>query len=63
MPTQTPTPAVTIIGSRNITTTEYNALRTIAELFHNAGWVLRSGGAHGSDSTINDFSRVEIIIP
>lgn len=54
---------ITIIGSREITEEERNDLYNIAKSYHDKGYTLRSGGAEGSDSVINSFENVEIIIP
>lgn len=54
---------ITIIGSRNISQQEYNALKLIATKLHDEGYILRSGGADGSDSSINHLANIEIYIP
>jgi hypothetical protein len=54
---------ITIIGSRNITELELDVLRQLADKFHAMGYILRSGGANGSDSAINHLENVQIIIP
>ena len=54
---------LTVIGSRNITKEEEERLFKLAKLYHDRGYTLRSGGAAGADSIINQFKNVEIIIP
>ena len=54
---------VTIIGSRSITVQEENILKEIAQKYHNLGYILRSGGANGADSIVNEFENKEIYIP
>jgi len=54
---------ITIIGSREISDEERLNLETIAYKYAKAGYTLRSGGADGSDSVVNPFHDVEIIIP
>jgi len=53
----------TIIGSRHITNQEKELLEQISFNLIRKGYVLRSGGADGSDSVVNYFNNVEIIIP
>jgi hypothetical protein len=53
----------TIIGSRTITNNEKSLLSLIALKLSNKGYILRSGGADGSDSVVNVFYNVEIFIP
>ena len=54
---------ITIIGSRNITDAEFFTLQKMASSLHGMGYTLRSGGADGSDSSINHLANVEIYIP
>lgn len=54
---------ITVIGSRNITEKEKERLYKLAKVYHDRGYTLRSGGAHGADSIVNEFQNVEIIIP
>jgi hypothetical protein len=53
----------TIIGSREITGQEFLKLQKIAEFLHNNGFILRSGGAEGSDSTIMHLKNIEVFLP
>lgn len=53
----------TIIGSRNITKTEFQTLKEIAEFLHNKDFILRSGGADGADSSIMHLKNIEVFIP
>ena len=63
----------TLIGSRNISSNEYNILLKISKILLTNGYIGRSGGARGSDSTLFDAhlkllmtninSNVEIYLP
>ena len=53
----------TIIGSRDITDQEKELLEQISFNLIRKGYILRSGGDDGSDSVVNYFNNVEIIIP
>ena len=54
---------ITIIGSRIITDEEYYTLKNLASTLHGMGYVLRSGGADGADSTISHLLNIEVYIP
>lgn len=54
---------ITIIGSRDISNTEFFILQSLASSLHGMGYTLRSGGAEGSDSSINHLTNIEIYIP
>lgn len=54
----------TIIGSREVTPIEIERLEVIAEYLARLGYVLRSGGAEGSDSVVTKMNvEREIILP
>ena len=54
---------VTVIGSRHITVQEERKLRNMAKHYHDLGYTLRSGGADGADSVVNEFKNKEVYLP
>jgi hypothetical protein len=53
----------TIIGTREISDLEFNILKEVANFLHNEGFILRSGGAEGSDQAIMGLENIQVFLP